>query len=261
MDPLQRVFITGASSGLGEGLARHYAVRGAVLGLVARRAEKLKTLADDLQSCGAQAHIYPQDVSDTAAMSQIAAHFFSAAGGIDLVIANAGVGLKFSVQEETADQVVRLMNTNVNGVINTLLPFIPAMVARGSGVLVGMSSTAAFRALPWRSAYCASKAAVKVYMDGIRMELRGTGVHAMSICPGFVDTPLTTDTPQRVFLVDVPVAVRKIARAIERRRNTCVFPWQLRILRHVWPRIPERWLVKMIPPPTDVTVRRSTPRD
>ena len=136
MKPSNRVFITGASSGLGEGLARHYGHTGAVIGLVARRAQKLEALADDLQSRGAEAHIYSQDVSDTAAMAQAADHFLSAAGGIDLVIANAGVGLKFSVQEETADQIVRLMNTNVNGVINTLLPFIPAMVAQHSGARV-----------------------------------------------------------------------------------------------------------------------------
>lgn len=249
MPEFRRVFITGATSGLGRGLARHYARPGAVLGLVARRGKMLQDLATDLQAEGATVHAYTQDVGDTKGLDDVIKRYLEAADGVDLVIANAGVGLKYAVHESTAEQVVQMININVNGVVNTLMPFVPGMLEQRAGILVGLSSVAGFRAMPWRSAYCASKAAVKTYMDGVRMELRGTGVHAMAICPGFVDTPLTDDTPSRAFLLDVPTAVRKIARAIERRRKTFVFPWQWKFLNPLWTRIPEALLVKVIPSP------------
>ncbi len=250
MEP-RRVFITGASSGIGAGLARHYAQPGATLGLVARRLEMLQNLARELQESGAVAYPYAGDVSDTDGLRGIIEQYLSRSGGVDVVIASAGVGLKYAEHERTPDQVSRLMSTNVSGLVNTLLPFVPTMVSQRCGVLVGISSVAGFRAMPWHSAYCASKAAVKTYIDGLRMELRGTGVHAMTVCPGFIDTALLEKTPRTPFLLDVPTAVRKITRAIARRRKTYVFPWPWRLLNPIWTRVPEALLSKFIPPPDD----------
>lgn len=252
MNKHRRVFITGASSGLGAGLARYYARPGAEIGLLARRADLLQDLANEVAGAGATAHLYCQDVRDTDAMGKVIEQYLQHSGGIDVVIANAGVGLNYNAHEASAKQAATLMHINVTGVINTLLPFLPVMRSQREGTLVALSSVAGFRALPWRSAYCASKAAVRIYMDGLRMELHASGVHAMTICPGFVDTALTQDTPDRMFLLDVPTAVRKITRAIEKRRKTYIFPWPWRLLNPIWTLVPEVLLRKLVPPTSDM---------
>jgi short-subunit dehydrogenase len=243
-----RVFLTGASSGIGAALARRYAVPGATLALVARRAQVLSTLADELRGRGATVHVYPADASDTAAMQEAARAFLGTAGGVDLVVANAGVGIKSALLEGDSESVARLMQINVIGVTNTIIPFVPAMVAAKSGVLVAVSSMAGHRALPGRAAYSASKAAVITFMDGLRMDLHGTGVHAMTICPGFVRTPMTDVLDHKMpFLVEVDVAAEDMAKAIERHDRTFSFPWQMRALRHFMVRAPE-WMLRRASP-------------
>lgn len=244
---MQRIFLTGASSGLGAGLARHYARPGATLGLVARRAAQLEQVARDVRAAGAAAHLYVADVADTDAMQEASRRFLDAAGGVDLVIANAGIGIRDGLREGEAGEVARLMRTNVIGVTNTVVPFVPAMIAQRSGVLCAISSMAGHRALPGRTAYCASKKAVTTFMDGLRMDLHGTGVHAMTICPGFVRTPLTEGMDALPFLVELEDAVRAIAGAIEARRTTYTFPWQMRLLKEVVVRAPE-WLLRRVAP-------------
>jgi short-subunit dehydrogenase len=243
-----RIFLTGASSGIGEALARRYAVPGAHLGLVARRADRLEQLAVDLRARGATVHLYPADVVDTAAMARVAGAFLDAAGGADVVIANAGIGIRSGLKDGESEPVAELMRINVIGVTNTIIPFVPAMLSAGRGVLAAVSSMAGHRALPGRAAYSASKAAVITFMDGLRMELHGTGVHAMTICPGFVRTPLTDvldhDLP---FLVEVDDAAGAMTSAIARRDTTFTFPWQMRALREVLVRAPE-WVVRRVAP-------------
>lgn len=244
-----RVFITGASTGLGEGLIARYAKPGATLGLVARRKELLEERAGALRDKGATVHVYAQDVADTAAMEDIAQDFLAAAGGVDLVIANAGVGIKSALVEGNAREVAWLMGINVVGVTNTIVPFVPPMVSQKSGVLVAVGSFAGHRAIPGRAAYSASKAAVKTFMDGLRMDLAGTGVHAMTICPGFVKTPLTEHNPDMFFVLEVDEAVDIMARAIEAREATVTFPWQMNLLKEVVKRAPEGLMRKMSPRP------------
>ena len=244
---MQRVFITGASSGLGAGLARHYAKPGATLGLVARRAALLDEVATELRAAGATAHVYVADVADTAAMGAASARFLEDAGGVDLVVANAGVGIRSALLEGDAAEVARLMQINVIGVTNTVVPFVPKMVAQRAGVLCAISSMAGHRAMPGRVAYSASKKAVTTFMDGLRMDLHGSGAHAMTICPGFVRTPLTDGVPGMMFLVECDDAVRLMAGAIEARRNTFTFPWQMNLLKEVMVRAPE-WLVRRVAP-------------
>jgi short-subunit dehydrogenase len=243
-----RVFITGASSGIGEGLARHYARAGATIGMVARRTEVLDALARELESSGARARVYGGDVADTAFMQRCATQFVDAAGGVDLVVANAGIGIKNTVRSGDAESVAQLMRINVIGVTNAILPFVPKMIEQRSGVLCAVSSFAGHRALPGRSAYCASKAAVITFMDGLRMDLHGTGVHAMTICPGFVKTPLTEGNRGMRFVVELDDAVRAMTGAIAARADTFTFPWQMRWLTHVVKRAPEAMLRKGAPP-------------
>jgi short-subunit dehydrogenase len=244
---MQRVFITGASSGLGAGLARHYAKPGATLGLVARRAALLDDVAKELRAAGATVHVHVGDVVDTAAMRAASERFVSEAGGVDLVVANAGVGIRDALREGNSEEVAQLMQINVIGVTNTLIPFVPVMLAQRAGVLCAISSVAGHRALPGRAAYSASKKAVTTFMDGLRMDLHGSGVHAMTICPGFVHTPLTEGTQGMMFAVDCDVAVRTMADAIEARRSTFTFPWQMNLLKEVMTRAPE-WLVRRLAP-------------
>jgi hypothetical protein len=245
---MKRVFITGASSGIGEGLARRYATQDATLGLVARRKEVLDQLAGELRKTGATVHAIAADVSDTDAMKRAATSFVEAAGGVDLVIANAGVGIKSALLDGEVEELAKLMQINVVGVTNTIVPFVPGMVRQGSGVLLAVSSMAGWRAIPGRAAYSASKAAVITFMDGLRMDLTGTGVHAMTICPGFVRTPMTAVLTHRLpFLVELEDAVDQITGAIDRRERTWTFPWQFRMLRPIFQRAPE-WLLRRVTP-------------
>jgi short-subunit dehydrogenase len=246
---MERVFITGASSGIGEGLARRYAGPGVSLGLVARRRELLDALAAELREQGATVQVYAADVADTAAMKTIVGSFLEAAGGVDLVVANAGVGIRSALDKGESAEVARLMAINVIGVTNTVVPFVPAMLAQKSGVLAAISSAAGWRALPGRSAYSASKAAVITFMDGLRMELTGTGVHAMTICPGFVRTPMTAVLHHKLpFLVELDDAIAEIAGAIDRRARSWTFPWQFRLLVPFFRLAPE-WVIRRITPP------------
>jgi len=244
-----RVFITGASSGLGEGLAHRYAAPGAVIGLCARRAPLLAELAKSLEAAGARALTYTADVTDTQEMQRVTADFVDQNGGVDLVIANAGIGIAHGTLEGKSEPIAKLMQVNVIGVTNTVVPFVPAMVQQGSGTLVAVSSVAGHRGLPGRAAYSASKAAVITFMDALRLDLQGTGVHAMTLCPGFVHTPLTASLNGRLpFALDVPEAVEQMANAVERHSKTFTFPWQVRILSKVLKFAPEPLVRKMSPP-------------
>jgi short-subunit dehydrogenase len=249
--PVQRVFITGASSGIGAGLARHYARPGATLGLVARRAPLLEAVAKEVRAAGAAAHVYAADVADTEEMRAASQRFLSEAGGADLVIANAGVGIRSALREGEAAEVARLFEINLIGVTNTVIPFLPRMLEQRSGVLCAVSSVAGHRALPGRVAYSASKKAVTTFMDGLRMELHGSGVHAMTVCPGFVRTPLTEGQQGMFFVVEQDDAVRVIAGAIESRQNTFTFPWQMNLLKELIVRAPESLLRRLAPQPRD----------
>jgi len=238
-----RIFITGASSGLGEGLARRYAAPGVTLGLVARRVDVLTAVADSARQTGAHVHLFPADVANPAAMRAAAARFLELAGGVDLVIANAGIGLQHPIAEATLEEVAHLFAVNLTGVTNSLLPFLPVMLAARAGTLCAISSMAGHRGLPGHVPYAASKAAVITLMDGLRMELHNTGVHAMTICPGFVHTPMTAGKRKMMFVMSADAAVGKIVGAIARGKRTYSFPWQMGLLKHLMRHAPE-WLLR-----------------
>ncbi|MEM7411577.1 MAG: SDR family NAD(P)-dependent oxidoreductase [Myxococcota bacterium] len=247
MVPIRRLFVTGASTGLGFGLADHYAREETHLGLVARRENLLQDHAKRWQERGAQVEIYPGDVADTGFMRASAEHFLDAAGGCDLVFANAGVSIPNRTLQGESDDVAWLMGVNVVGVTNTVLPFVPALCRQGSGVLCAVSSVAGHGPLPGRAAYSASKAAVTTFMSSLRMDLSGTGVHAMALCPGFVETPLTEGNPNMPFLISLDEAVREMAGAIEARKHTYSFPTPMRWLSRAMRLVPESWVQRLAP--------------
>jgi short-subunit dehydrogenase len=222
-----RIFITGASSGIGEALARHYASHGASLGLFARRASELARVAGTLVP--AHVETYAGDVRDAAALDAAAKRFIASVGVPDVVVANAGISTG-TVTGHADDLAAfgRVLDTNVLGIVNTFQPFIAPMRERRRGTLVGIASVAGFRGLPGSGAYSASKAAAIAYLESLRVELRAGGVAVVTVCPGYIATPMTAGNPYPMpFLMQPDVAARKIARAIARRKRFYVLPWPM----------------------------------
>ena len=225
----ERVFITGASSGIGAALARHYAARGAVLGLVARRRDALAALVASLPGEHA---IYIVDVADGAALQAAAADFVARFGLPDVVIANAGVSVG-TLTEEADDLPAfeRVMRTNVLGMVATFQPFAAPMRARGSGRLVGIASVAGIRGLPGAGAYSASKAAAIAYLESLRVELHGSGVRVVTIAPGYIETPMTAVNRYPMpFMLPVDEAARRFVGAIDAGTTYTVIPWQMGVV-------------------------------
>ncbi|MEW6314205.1 MAG: SDR family oxidoreductase [Pseudomonadota bacterium] len=231
------VIITGASSGLGTSLARRYAARGAVLGLVARRNDALQQLAAQI---GPNAVACNADVRDPVAMQRAAQDFMQRFGCPDVVIANAGVSVgtltEFAEDTEVFDEIIA---TNIIGMVHTFQPFIAAMRARGNGALVGIASVAGLRGLPGAGAYSASKAAAIAYLESLRVELRGSGIAVITICPGYIKTPMTETNPYRMpFIMQPEIAAEKIIVAIKRKKTFAVIPWQMAWVGWVLKRLP-----------------------
>ncbi len=226
------VFITGASSGIGQALALRYHRAGYRLALAARRAVPLREWAAAQGLGSDRCVVYEVDVRDVAAISRAGQACIAAWGPPDVVIANAGI----SVGMDTADfddlELMRaILETNVLGMAATFQPFVAALRARGSGALVGIGSVAAIRGLPGHGAYCASKAAVLSYCESLRGELRGSGVAVVTLAPGFVDTPLTRGNPYPMpFLMSPDAFARQAYRAIAARASYRVIPWPMGVL-------------------------------
>jgi short-subunit dehydrogenase len=222
------VMITGASSGIGKGLALEVAARGARLGLVARRQELLDEVVAAVQSRGGRAIAVAADVRDAEAMKAAAERIRTELGPIDILIANAGIGTSSHISELDPNHVANVMSINVVGAANSVAAVMPQMVERGQGQLVAISSLAAYRGVPKSAAYCASKAAMSAYFESVRIDLRGTGVGVTIIHPGFIKTPLTAGRKaQMPYLMELDYAVAKIVSAIEQGRKSIAFPWQL----------------------------------
>ncbi|HEX5676203.1 MAG TPA: SDR family oxidoreductase [Azonexus sp.] len=218
-----KVFITGASSGLGAALARHYGAQGAQLGLLGRRLEGLQKTA-----AGLTARLYLADVRDETAMRTAAETFLQEIGTPDIVIAAAGISVG-TLTEEAADAPVfrAVMDANVLGLVHTFQPFIAAMQSSG-GVLCGISSVAGVRGLPGGGAYSASKAAATIYLEALRLELKARQIAVVTVAPGYIDTPMTQVNPYAMpFKMSAPAAAANVARCIARRRAYTVIPWQM----------------------------------
>jgi len=235
-----KVFLTGASSGIGEALARHYSRAGATLGLVARRGDALASLASSL---GAPAETYPCDVRDAPALRDAAARFVERHGAPDIVIANAGISIGNLTDHARDTDVFReVLEVNVLGMVNTFQPFMAPLRARGEGKLVGIASVAGFRGLPGATAYGASKAAAIRYLEGLRVELRGTGLRVVTICPGYIATEMTRRNPYKMpFIIPADDAARRFARAIDANKSYAVIPWPMAIVGRILGVLPN-WL-------------------
>lgn len=234
----QRVFITGASSGIGRALARYYAKQGARLGLVARRKSELEALMAELDVPCA---IYPLDVRDADALAQAAQDFMQRFGVADIVIANAGVS-RGTLTEHKQDIAAfkAIMDINVLGMVHTFQPFIQAMKTAGRGRLAGIASVAGIRGLPGAEAYSASKAAAINYLESLRIEMSGTGIAVTTIAPGYIRTAMTdVNTYSMPFLMDVDIAAEKFAKAITRKERFVIIPWQMGMVAK---------LMRLIPP-------------
>ena len=224
------VFVTGASSGIGEALVRHYAAGGATVGMFARRADALARIAADRPGGVLVCHV--GDVRDAEALQSAAAIHVRAHGVPDLVIANAGVS-RGTLTEHAEDLPAfrAVIETNVLGMVNTFQPFVGAMRERGRGTLAGIASVAGFRGIPGSGAYSASKAAAITYLESLRVEMGGTGVRVVTVCPGYVATPLTARNPYRMpFILAPDVAAARIARVLASNRRFAVVPWPMAIV-------------------------------
>ena len=222
------VMITGASSGIGRGLAVEIAGRGANVGLVARRAEVIGEVVREIEAAGGKAAALPADVQNEDSIRAAAEKLRASLGPIDVLIANAGIGPTRDAADFSAEEVSDVINVNVIGASNSVAAVIPEMVARGSGQLVAISSLAAYRGLPRSAAYCASKAAVSAFFESLRLDLEPRGIDVTIIHPGFIKTPLTAGRESQMpFLMELDDAVGKIVRAIGKRRKSYSFPWQL----------------------------------
>jgi short-subunit dehydrogenase len=226
------VLITGASSGIGQALAQQYASRGYRLALVARGQESienwLRTQPISLDSY----QTYSADVTQLDSLSAMAQACLKLQGLPDVVIANAGIsiGVDTSLPDDIA-VMQQILSTNVLGVAATFQPFIALMRARGTGTLVGIGSVAGIRGLPGHGAYCASKAAVISYCESLRGELRSSGVNVVTICPGYVATPLTQKNAYSMpFLMPADLFAERAIRAISSGASYRVIPWQMGIV-------------------------------
>lgn len=222
------VMITGASSGIGKGLALEIASRGARLGLLARREDLLNEIVTEIKKQDGTAMAATGDVRDPKAVSAAADRFRAELGPIDVLIANAGIGTSKHAAQLDPEQVAEVININVLGAVNSAAAVTPEMIKRGSGQLVAISSLAGYRGLAKSAAYCASKAALSSYFESLRIDLRHTGVSVTIIHPGFIKTPLTAGRAAKMpYLMELDDAVRKMVTAIEKGRKLYAFPWQL----------------------------------
>jgi hypothetical protein len=231
----QRVFITGASSGIGAALAVQYASQGAVLGLLGRRGDALDSLVASLPH-PEKHRVYVVDVRDHAAIAAAARHFLVHAGGIDVVIANAGISVG-TLTEFAEDIAVfdNIIATNVVATAATFAPFIAAMRAqRTPARLVGIGSVAGIRGLPGAEAYSASKAAVISYCESLRLEMKPYGIKVVTLCPGYIDTPMTKANPYPMpFLMTPAKFAARAARTIAAGSSYAVIPWQMGVVAKV----------------------------
>jgi short-subunit dehydrogenase len=226
------VFLTGASSGIGEALAKELARKGAILGLLARRGDELTRIAREIEAEGGVAWTFECDVRDAKCVSEAAATMRKDFGHIDILLANAGIGGNNEKTRRLEPEAVKqVIDINLLGAVNSVHAVLPAMLERGSGHLVAISSLAGFRGLPRSAAYCASKAGMTALFESIRLDVQHKGVDVTIIQPGFIKTPLTSGREAKMpYLMELDDALERIISAIEKKKRFSAFPWQLATL-------------------------------
>jgi short-subunit dehydrogenase len=242
----QVAVITGASSGIGWELANALAKEGCKVGLVARRRDLLDQLADTIRSAGGTAAVAVADVAERAPTVEAIRSVEKELGPIDLLVANAGVGAPTLLDPPNVPDIEKMFKVNVLGVVYAIEAVISDMLARRCGHIAAVSSMAAYKGLPGESAYCASKAALNTYMEGLRIQLRSKNIAVTTICPGFVKTPMTAINDFHMpFLLEADDAARRIVRALRRRQKVLNFPWRMSVLMRLVSWMPD-WFIDRV---------------
>ncbi len=219
------VIITGASSGIGWALAKEFAGQGARVGLLARREEELKKLTGEIHALGRTAEYAVADVRERQTLIDAIRSLETRLGPCDVLIANAGVGSTNTRDDLNVNGAEKVIEVNLLGVIYSIEAVLPAMLQRGNGQIVAMSSLAAYKGLPSAAAYCASKAGLNAYIESLRIELHGKGVSFTTICPGFIQTPMIENNKGMFLIMSAEKAARKMVRAIRQKKKVYNFPW------------------------------------
>lgn len=244
----KHVIITGASSGIGRALVDELAPLAASVGLIARRADRLQELADEIQARGGRAVVAAADVAQREQMFGAVQAIESTAGPCDVLIANAGVYRKTAGRNFDAVRAGLVVGTNLMGVINSIGAVLPGMVQRNRGHIAAVASVGGMIGLPGAGAYCASKQGVVTLLQSLRADLWRTAIGVTAVCPGYVDTPMITDAERTAIrgLLTAREAARRIVWAIERNRAEYWFPWwtalEVRAARLLPPRLAARIL-------------------
>jgi short-subunit dehydrogenase len=239
--------VTGASSGIGRALAIRLGSSGYRVGLIARRRDALETVAAEIVAAGGTAAAVVADVGDRDLLRAAVSEIQGRLGPTGVMVANAGFATPTQLEPLNTAEIEQTFRVNVLGVIYSIEAVLGDMIARQSGHLLAVSSLAAFKGLPGESAYCASKAAVNAYMEGLRIALRSKGIVVTTVCPGFVDTPMTPMNSATPFLMSADAASRRIARLIARRRGGLVrFPLSMAILMRLIARLPDAIVARVI---------------
>ena len=242
------IFITGASSGIGESLAYYYSQKGYTIGITARRNDRLQTVADKCIELGGNPIVYNIDVLDKEKYKDAAKDFMSINKGIDIVIANAGVGGDDNILSGDPSEINSILKINLLGVTNSVIPFIPKMKEQHSGRIAIISSIASFRGLPHHGGYSASKAALRSLTESWNYTLKPYGISLTTIFPGYIDTEMTKDHKFKMpFLMHSDKASRIIANSIQRKKSKLILPWQWKFIIPIF-RILPRFLIYRFTP-------------
>lgn len=245
------ILITGASSGIGAELAVSYAEPGRQLVLCGRNIERLEEVRERCHARGAMAQAVPIEVTHTKAMWE----WLEAVDDkypVDLIIANAGVSGGTADGPEPVGQIGKILTTNIEGTLNTIHPLLPRMEARGQGQIVLLSSLAGMRGFPGAPSYSASKAFLRIYGEALRAYYYRSGVQVNTVCPGFVDTPMTVNNPYPMpFLMSPEKAAKKIKKRLMKNKSRISFPW---------PMVFTSWVLSCLPVWMADPILRSTPK-
>ena len=223
------IFLTGASSGIGEALAVEMAKRGAIVGLLARREDLLKQISDKIEQTGGTARYFAADVTDAKAVAEAEQNLRNEFGKIDILIANAGIGgNNAETRNLNPEAVAKVVNINLLGAVNAVAAVLPQMLENKSGHLVAVSSLAGFRGLPKSAAYSASKAGMTAFFESVRLDVQHQNIDVTIIQPGFIKTPLTSGRGAKMpFLMELEDSIPHFLNAVEKRKKFAAFPWQL----------------------------------
>ena len=239
----KKVFITGATSGIGESLAYLYAKQGAVIGISGRRTDRLNNVSQNCKELGGNPISYTMDVSTQSGCKEAANDFLEKTNGIDTVIANAGVGGADKLFSGNTDAINHILKVNILGVTNTIFPFLPVMKKQQSGRVGIISSVASTRGFVGHGGYAASKSAVKFLADSWGYQLEKNNISITTIFPGWIATEMTENIDYKMwFLMDSNTAAKKIENAINKGIREYILPWQWRLIIPIMKVIP-RWMI------------------